>query len=188
MNDDHPLGGQALGEYAAFVRFLARVQLDPRLASKLDAEDIAQKTLLQAHIARDECRGENAQQVKAWLRQILLNVLANALRDLRTAKRDASRERSLDQALEDSSQRLDAILAGDQSTPSQRAQRNEEALQLEEALADLPDRQREAVVLKHYHGWPLAQISEHMKLSSSAVAGLLVRGMKALRKVLPEPG
>src|SRR6266849_9749163 len=101
MNDDVSRAGQAIEDFREFLCYLARVQLDPRLASKIDPEDIAQKTLLEAHQAQDQFRGQEPGQKKAWLRQILLHVVANALRDLRADKRDVNRERSLDVAIGD---------------------------------------------------------------------------------------
>ena len=186
MNDGAPPDGQTPEHYYDFLRYLARLQLDPRLQSRVDPEDIVQQTLLDAHQGWERFRGQNEFQVKAWLRQILMRVLANALRDALADKRDVTREHSLDRALEDSSARLDAFLAAEQSTPGEQALRNERALQLEEALAGLPERQRQAVVLKHMHGWSLLAIAEHLGVSASAVAGLLVRGLRQLRDVLPE--
>src|SRR5262245_48017936 len=112
--------------FRAFLEYLARAHLDPRLQSKLDAEDVVQEALLEAHRKREQFRGDNTLQLKAWLRQILLSRLANALQKFRTQKCDASREQSLDAALEKSSARLQAMLATDQSTPQEKAQRNEQ--------------------------------------------------------------
>ena len=58
---------------------------------------------------------------------------------------------------------------------------------LADALAQLPDAQREALVLQHWHGWTLAQIGEHMERTPAAVAGLLKRGLKRLRDLLADP-
>lgn len=187
MSTDALLDGQSLGGFREFLCYLAGIQLDPRLRSKLDPEDVVQKTLLKAHAAREAFRGNSPGEMKAWLRQILLREMADELTRQRTQKQDVQRERSLDAILDDSSARLAACLEAEQSTPSEQAERNEQALRLEEALAELPERQREAVVLRHYHGWSLTAIAEHMSTSSSAVAGLLVRGIQQLRGVLPEP-
>jgi RNA polymerase sigma-70 factor, ECF subfamily len=180
MNDDAPRDGQALEDFLGFLQYLANLQIDPRLRAKLDPEGLVQETLLRAHKAHDQFRGTERRQKKAWLRTIFLRVLANELRRLKA-------ESPLDQAVEDSSARVEVFIAAEQSTPSEQAQRNEAALQLEEALAGLPERQREAVVLKHIHGWSLAAIRAHLGVSTAAVAGLLNRGLKELRDVLPRP-
>jgi RNA polymerase sigma-70 factor (ECF subfamily) len=51
-----------------------------------------------------------------------------------------------------------------------------------EALEQLPEAQREALVLQHWQGWTLAQIGAHLGRSPEAVAGLLKRGLKQLRR------
>jgi RNA polymerase sigma-70 factor (ECF subfamily) len=178
--------GRMLERYRAYLRLLARLHLKPQLQGKLDPSDVVQQTLLQAYRALDQFRGSNVAALMAWLRQILARNLAMATRDFARGKRDVARERSLEAALEQSSAWLEAWLAADQSSPSQRAERNEQALRLAEALEQLPETQREALVLQHWHGWSLAQIGRHMDRSPDAVAGLIKRGLKQLRHLLQE--
>jgi RNA polymerase sigma-70 factor (ECF subfamily) len=121
----------------------------------------------------------------AWLRRALANNLADELRRRAAGKRDAARQRSLEAELDQSSARLGEFLAADQSSPSAHAQREEQAVALARALAALPEAQREAIVLQHWHGWPLAQIAEHLGRTRAAVAGLIKRGLQALRESLP---
>lgn len=163
---------------------LARMRLDRKLRGKLDASDVVQQTLLEAHQAMESFRGQDIATQAAWLRQILARNLANAVRDLGRAKRDVNRERCLQTGLDDSASQLECWLAGDQSSPSQQAERHERALQLAQALTELPENQREAVVLRHFHGCSLAEIAEELKCTTAAVTGLLHRGLKNLRKSL----
>ena len=186
MDDDVP-GSDALERYRAYLRLLARLHLDPRLRGKLDPSDVVQQTLLQAHQARGQFRGRSDGELAAWLRQILARNLAHAVRDLGREKRDVGRERSLEQALDASSSRLEAWLAAEQSSPSQRAERNEQLLRLAEALAELPEAQREAVVLHYWQGRSLAEIGDQLGRTPAAVAGLLHRGLKQLHGLLQEP-
>jgi RNA polymerase sigma-70 factor (ECF subfamily) len=165
---------------------LAQVRLDPRLKGKLDASDVVQQTLLEAHQGLAEFRGRTTEQRAAWLRQILARNLANAVRDLRRQKRDIVRERSLEAALDGSASRLDNWLAAEQSSPSQQVQREERAIRLAEALAELPEAQREAVILRHWHGWSLVDIAGQLNCTTAAVTGLLHRGLRKLRKRLQE--
>jgi RNA polymerase sigma-70 factor (ECF subfamily) len=113
--------------------------------------------MLQAHRAWKDFRGTTEGELAAWLRQILARNLAHAGRDHRRAKRDVARERSLEASLNESSARLQAWLAADQSSPSQKAERQERELRLAEALASLPEAQRDAVELHYWQGWTLAQ-------------------------------
>ena len=178
------LNSTALERYRAYLKMLAQIQLDPRLRGKLDASDVVQQTMLQAHQAWAQFRGQSDGELGAWLRQILARCLANALRDFGRAKRDVGMERSLEAGLEASSIRLEAWLKAEQSSPSQQAQHREDCLRLAEAMMQLPDAQREALILQHWQGWSLAEIGAHLDRTPAAVAGLIKRGLKQLRIIL----
>src|SRR5262249_23881367 len=150
-------------------------QCPRHLHRKLDPSDVVQQTLLHAWQALPQLQGRSDAEVAAWLRQILANNLANAIRDLGRLKRDVTRERSLEAALEDSSARLEAWLAADQSSPSQKAERQEQLFRLAQSLEGLPEAQREALTLHHFHGWTLEQVGRHLGRSPAAVAGLIKR-------------
>jgi RNA polymerase sigma-70 factor (ECF subfamily) len=175
-----------LERWRDYLSMLARIQLASGLHAKVDLSGVVQQTLLEALQQPAPAAAHPAQQA-AWLRRILAHNLADALRKLGTAKRDLARERSLQAALDESSARLEVWLAANQSSPSQRAEHNEQALLLVEALAGLPEAQREALILQHWHGWKLEQIARHLGRSRTAVAGLLKRGLQALRAKLPPP-
>jgi RNA polymerase sigma-70 factor (ECF subfamily) len=175
-----------LEPYRSYLRLLAQVRLDPRLRAKLDPSDVVQQTLLEAYQGIGAFRGQTAQEMAGWLRQILARNLTNALRDFRRDRRDVAREQDLDGLLHDSSVRVEAWLAAEQSSPSARAERQEEAVRLAVALEELPEVQREVVVLRHFHGWSLHDIGRHVGRSPSAVAGLLHRGLQQLRARLQQ--
>jgi RNA polymerase sigma-70 factor (ECF subfamily) len=88
--------------------------------------------------------------------------------------------------VENSSARLESWLAAVQSSPSQRVIREEQLLQLAQALAELPAEQRQAVELHHLQGHPVAEVGEMMGRSRAAVVGLLFRGLKKLRQLLDD--
>jgi RNA polymerase sigma-70 factor (ECF subfamily) len=121
-----------------------------------------------------------------WLRQILARTLANQLRALGQACRDVGAEQSLNASLDASSCRLEAWLAADQSSPSERAGKREQSAALAEAVAGLPAEQREVVLLKHCEGLPLADIAARLGRSPASVAGLLRRGLRRLRELLDD--
>jgi RNA polymerase sigma-70 factor (ECF subfamily) len=179
---------EAFARARDYLRVLARVGLDPRLRSKVDESDVVQQSLLEAHRDWDQFRGTTEAERFAWLRQILARNLANLLRDYTRAKRDVAREWRPDPAVEASSVRLERWLAADQTTPGTAAVREEEAARLALALAALPDNQREAIVLRNWHGLSVAEIATHLGTTADAVTGLLYRGMKALRARLGDGG
>lgn len=179
--------GEALERFRDYLHLLARMHLDHRLRGRLDPSDVVQQTLLEAHQKRDQFRGQTDAEQARWLSQILTHNLADAIRAIRRIKRDVARERSLEAACDESSVRIEAWLVADQSSPSQQAAKNEQLLRLAEALTQLPEPQREAIVLHHLQRWSLGELATHLGRSEPAVAGLLHRGLKKLRELMLDP-
>jgi RNA polymerase sigma-70 factor (ECF subfamily) len=174
-----------LEDYVEYLTLLARLQLNPRFRGQIDPADLVQQTLLKAHEKWGQFRGSGEAELAAWLRAILANYLADSIRKL--DRGEGERECSLEVALEHSSARLNRWLAAEQSSPSQRAVRQEQLLSMAKALAQLPDDQRQALEMKHLQDLPVTEISRLMGRSPASVAGLLRRGLKALRGLLVDP-
>jgi RNA polymerase sigma-70 factor (ECF subfamily) len=174
----------ALESYQEYLRLLARMQLDPRLRSRLDPSDVVQQTLLKAHEKRAEFRGSSPPELMGWLRCILSNTMADAVRKLLRQKGDL--HYSLETALQESSSRLEAWIKNEEPTPGHKLLREEQLLHLAKALSQLPDDQRMALELRHLQGYSLPAITEIMGRSKAAVAGLLRRGLKRLRELLEQ--
>jgi RNA polymerase sigma-70 factor (ECF subfamily) len=174
-----------LEPYRRYLEVLAGLHLDRRLRGKLDPSDVVQQTLLRAYAGfvdlRQPCEPE---VITAWLRRILARTLADAVKGFERDKRDIGLERSLEAELDRSASGFAAWLSADQTSPSARAERNEELLRMVEALGELPELMREVFVLKHCQGWTLAQIAAHIGRTVPAVASLLRRGLEQLRQRL----
>ena len=91
MHEPQTRPDEALERYRDYLLLLARSQLPPRLRSKLDASDIVQQTLLEAHRDWASFTGDSGAQVAGWLRRILARNLANAARDFDRQGRHAAR-------------------------------------------------------------------------------------------------
>jgi hypothetical protein len=61
---------RAIEQYRSYLLLLARMQLDTRRRDKLEASDIVQQTLLEAHVKRQQFTGDEA-GFAAWLRTAL---------------------------------------------------------------------------------------------------------------------
>jgi RNA polymerase sigma-70 factor (ECF subfamily) len=181
-----PSGDLPLERYRSYLLLLARLHLAERARAKLDASDMVQQTLLEAHRKRDQFRGLSEAELAGWLRQLLACEIADALRGLGRAKRNVKRERAIEALLDEVSSRMEACLTAQQSSPSERAMQNEQLLRLAEALTHLPDDQRIAVELKHLQGKTVAAIAVTMGRTETAIGGLLRRGMMRLRELLIE--
>jgi RNA polymerase sigma-70 factor (ECF subfamily) len=175
---------QALERFRAYLRLLAQVNVDRALQGKLDLSGVVQQTLFEAYQMRERMCDWGDEQKAAWLRRALAHNLTDAVRKVRARGRDVLRERSLEAALERSSVQLGDWLVSPQSSPSQAFGRHEQALRVADALARLPEAQRQALVLRFWHDLKLAEIAVLVDRTPSAVAGLLHRGMEQLRTYL----
>jgi RNA polymerase sigma-70 factor (ECF subfamily) len=183
MPDDAAVPGWSVERFRDYLRLLARLQLDERLRGKLDPSDVVQEALLKAHQGQAQCRGQTDAERAAWLRQVLANTLTDAARRyLGADKRNVEMERSL----QESSARLERLLADAQSSPEEQTQRHEQLALLAEGLAALPDDQRQVVELRHLQGVAVGDIARRMGRTRAAVAGLLRRGLDALRQRLTD--
>jgi RNA polymerase sigma-70 factor (ECF subfamily) len=144
-----------------------------RLASRLlgdpaEAEDVAQEAMLRVwRIAADWRQGEA--KVSTWLYTVVRNLCMDRLRKRKTP------DVALDSVPEPADNAPGAV---QQMTEAARA----EALQ--EALHQLPDRQREAVVLRHLEGLANPEIARILDISTEAVESLTARGKRALKAIL----
>jgi RNA polymerase sigma-70 factor (ECF subfamily) len=172
--------------YRDYLLLLARMQLGPTSRNKLEASDMVQQTLLEAHRKRDQFRGQSEAEMAGWLRQLLAFNLADAVRAAGRAKRNVARERSLEAALDESSARLGAWLAADQSSPSRQAECHEQAARLAVVLTHVPETQRQALLLRYCQDCSIEEISRRLDRTPAAVAGLLKRGLRQLRTLLDE--
>jgi RNA polymerase sigma-70 factor (ECF subfamily) len=175
-----------LERYRNYLRILALSQLPNRIQGRVDASDLVQETLLDAHKDWAQFAGSNEHELQAWLRKILVRNLLTSLRYAQQQKRDVRREVAITAKVDQSSVCLEKFLAADQTSPSQCVRRGERYERLFEALVQLPDDQRQAVMLKHLHGKSLEEVAAAMDRSLTAAGGLLKRGMSKLRELMAE--
>jgi RNA polymerase sigma-70 factor (ECF subfamily) len=183
MNENAADHAALLGQARAWLRARAHALLDDRLRGKVDPSDVAQEALLRAVRSLSQLRGRSDAEQRAWLHRILRSTLADLVRSfLQSRKRNVGLEQSLNDALQDSSLRLAGWLADGSDGPVAAGEAEEQLLWLAEGLASLPDDQRRAVRLRHLHGLAPDEIAREMGKSPAAVAGLLRRGLAALRQ------
>ena len=77
-------------------------------------------------------------------------------------------------------------MATDEQSPSEAVQQAEELLKVAEAVYQLPEGERVAVIGYYWQRGTLADISEELGRSVPAVAGLVHRGLRRLRGQLVE--
>jgi len=173
---------EALGElverYSGKLLALIRVRMGD-LRRRMESRDVLQNTLVKALGAVDRFDGEESGPFLAWLATIAHHEIAD-LRDHHRAQR-----RRLD--LEDGLSRAGDIEASVASMVS-RIDLGERGRRLEAALLELPEEQREAVILRSFEELGFAEVGERLGRSADAARMLYARAMTALTLAMREEG
>lgn len=172
-SDEALLGAFAKGDQRAARhladRLLPRVlgQAARMLSDRDEAEDVAQEAMMRLwRIAPDWRQGEA--QVTTWLYRVVANLCIDRLRRRRGRVG------------------LDQVDEPRDETPGVAAQMQSQArlLALSDALAQLPERQAQAVALRHLEGLSNPQIAQIMDISVRSVESLTARGKRALADLM----
>lgn len=138
------------------------------LKDRAEAEDVAQDAMMRLWKIAPEWRMGEA-KVTTWLYRVVTNLCTDRLRK--------KRGRGLDEIAEpeDDKPSQDAVLMHKQRVAA-----------LDLALDSLPERQKEAVVLRHIEGLSNPDIAQILDIGVEAVESLTARGKRALAKALAD--
>lgn len=167
----------------AYVGFLARSHVESWLQAKVDASDLIQQTMLEAHRGMERFEGATEGEWLAWLKQILKHNATDYIRRFGAAKRNAGREREFSMG-QSSIFRKVPEPEGREDTPSGIMSQKEEELLVANALAKLSEDHQEVIVLRNLQRLPFDQIAERMGRTRPAVQMLWARAMKRLQEVV----
>ncbi|MDB5494452.1 MAG: polymerase sigma-70 factor, subfamily [Phenylobacterium sp.] len=172
--DEALLARVAEGDPAAVRALVARklprlMSLAQRMLGEAsEAEDVAQETFLRVWKQAPRWRPGRA-KFDTWLHRVALNLCYDRLRRRREIVTDEPPEQ-----------------ADPGPSPDRGLEARDVASRVSRALAALPDRQREAIVLCHYQELGNIEAAAVMGVSVEALEGLLGRGRRALRAALAD--
>lgn len=162
-------------------------RLDPRLAGRVDADDVVQESYLAAEQRLDHYLADTSRSFFIWLRLITVQTLIDVhRRHLGARIRDANLEVQLagGHSPHVTTMSLAGRLLGNATSPSQAAMRAEVEEMLEEALASMDPIDREILALRHFEELSNNEVSETLGLQKSAASNRYVRALTRLRKLL----
>jgi RNA polymerase sigma-70 factor, ECF subfamily len=134
-----------------------------------EAEDVCQDAFVKLWQRAPDWIPDRA-RVVTWLYQVALN-----------GCRDRLRRRRPETAFEPER------MHSEQPGPGSQHERDERHLQLHQAIARLPERQREALLLFHLQGHSQSEVAAVLEVSIDALESLLARARRTLRAQLDEP-
>lgn len=161
--------GDPAAAQALTARLLPRVlaQATRMLHDRTEAEDIAQEAMLRLWRIAPDWQQDKA-QVSTWLYRVVSNLCIDRMRRRRGAVG------------------LDQIAEPTDPTPAAAVQMQQSArmMALRDALAALPERQAQAVALRHLEELSNPEIAQIMDISVTSVESLTARGKRALAEGL----
>ena len=166
-----------------YLGFVASAQVETWLRVKVDASDVVQQTMLEAHRDFDRFAGKSEKEWLGWLRKIMAHNVADFVRHYRgTAKRQARREVPFrDPAASGEAHGAPEPAAGD-ATPSQEFLRLDDELRVSAALAELPADYQEVIVLRNLQRLSFNEVARRMGRSRPAVQMLWMRAIRKLQE------
>lgn len=133
------------------------------LGDPMEAEDVAQDAFLRTWRQAPRWRSGGA-KFDTWLHRVVLNLCHDRLRKRR------------EQPTAEPPEQIDPAPSADRGL-----EMTQTAQKVHAALADLPQRQREAILLYHYQDLSNISAAAVLGVSVEALESLLSRGRKALR-------
>jgi len=166
------------------LREFVEVHLDPALRARLDASDVVQEAQLEVARRLPDFLRRRPMPFRLWLRKTAYERLLMLRRRHRgAARRAVSREVGLPDR---SSLALAQQLLAPHSSPSGRADREEQARRVQEALARLAEADREVLLMRHYEDLPYEDIGCILGIEPAAARKRAGRALVRLHALLAE--
>lgn len=169
-----------------YVSLVARNNIESWLRSKVDASDIVQQTMLEAHRCFTDFQGGTEAEWLAWLRRILVHNSQDAIRRYRTDKRQVQNEVALDANFCGLSASFHVEPVANVDTPSAIVRQRETEIELADAITQLPEDYQEVIILRNLQRLPFDQVAERMGRSRPAVQMLWLRALRKLEQLLSQ--
>ena len=184
-------GEQALADAFAAYRekfwYLVTFRMDHRIAARVDADDVLQESYVAATKRLQHYLKSPDFSLFVWLRMIVSQTLIDVhRRHLGAEMRSAGREISIGgpRMPQSTSISLAAQIAGQQTSPSRAAIRDESSSQLAEAIATMSELDQETIALRHFEGLSNSETAEVLQISVTSASNRYVRALQRLRKIL----
>lgn len=170
--------------HQAFLHRFVELRLDPKLRARVDPSDVIQETHLEAFNRLEDFLARKPMPFRLWLRQTAHDRMLKLRRQhLAASRRAVDREMRLPDR---SSIMLAEQFFANDSTPSKRAVRKEDAERIQKALASLAEPDREILLMRNLEGLSHAEIGRIQEIDEAAARKRYGRALLRLRKVLFE--
>jgi RNA polymerase sigma-70 factor (ECF subfamily) len=173
-----------LEQHRAYVCRFVQLRLDPHLRARVDPSDVVQEAQMEAARRLDGYLAAAPLPFRLWLRQIAQDRLLMLRRQHRGARRrTVAREVAWP---DESSLAFARQLLADGTSPSARLAASELAHRVRQAVFQLPEADREIVLLRNFEGLSNHEVAQLLAIQPATASQRYGRCLLRLRKLLDE--
>ncbi len=180
-----------LDKHREALRRMIDMRLDRRIRQRVDASDVVQDVLIDAHRRIGDYLSNPVMPFHLWLRQMAQDRLIDAHRRHRdAARRSLDREQPLVIAGTDdrSTIELAAQIWDRELTPAAAATVRELQERFAAAVEQLDEQDREVVLMRHFEQLSNSEVADALGLTPPAASMRYLRAMRRLRELLGAEG
>ena len=191
-NPDPPSPISTPDELGAFIEAHRRQLLayadrniGPALRSRIEPEDIVQEVIVSALASLDQFKVPGRDPFRLLCQLAEQRIIDSHRHHVGAKKRSAAREVSMDAPVAggDGFGFINMLIASITS-PSQAFSRDQKEFQLQQAIAELNDEQREILRLRFVEGLPTKEIAERLRKTDGSIRVMLTRTVAHLQEIL----
>lgn len=167
------------------LRRMVQSRLDRAVARRVDASDVVQDVLLEAHGRLSDFIQSGSMPFHLWLRHLAKDRMIDVHRRHHALRRSVDREQTAQQMADVSSAfDLFAQISAQELTPAAASIRREIEQRFLSALEQLDELDREILLMRHCEQLGNSEVAELLGLSQPAAGMRYLRALRRLRSVL----
>jgi RNA polymerase sigma-70 factor (ECF subfamily) len=170
---------------------LVKMRLDRRIQPRVDASDVVQDVFIEVNRRLQKYLENPVMPFHLWIRQIARDRMIDAYRRHRvSAKRSVDREQAgyVPAGMDKSSLALVDHLVDREITPMAAATQREMAARVEQVIGELPDQDRDILLMRHYEHLSNQEVAEALEITQPAASMRYLRAIRRMRELLLAEG
>ncbi|MDP7204648.1 MAG: sigma-70 family RNA polymerase sigma factor [Pirellulaceae bacterium] len=166
---------------------LVRMRLDRRIQPRVGVSDVVQDVFIEANRRLQKYLQDPVMPFHLWLRQIAKDRIIDAHRRHRVSKKrsvDREQPAHVPADMDHSSMALANQLVDGEVTPMAAATQRELAVRVEQTIGELPEQDRDILLMRHYEFLSNQEVAEALGLSQPAASMRYLRAIRRMRELL----
>lgn len=178
---------QLYNRYLERVHRIVRLHLGRKLRSKLDSMDIVQDVMIRVLKDFKNFKPDKDTAFVNWITRMVVNEIKDKARYFGAEKRRLSREEALEYT-DKEGQMVEKQIPAKTTSPTRKLLLKEEYRNFEEALDQLPAKQKDIIILRNLNEMSFKEIADQMDSTEDAARMAYVRGIDRLTDIMTKSG